>query len=66
MFRIIVGLLLLSISMTTLDGIGHGFPGILFMADPKHFFVGEMVFTVLAGIGLPVMLWGIADTAIRR
>jgi hypothetical protein len=52
--------------MTTLDGIGHGFPGILFMDDPKHFFIGEMVFTVLAGIGLPVMLWGIADTAIRR
>mgnify|MGYP000539354683 CR=1 FL=1 len=66
MIRIIVGLLLLSSSMVTITTIGHGFPGILFMDDPKHFFLSEMIFTVGAGIGLPIMLCGIVDTAIRR
>jgi hypothetical protein len=65
MIRIIVGLLLLSSSMVTITTIGHGFPGILFMDDPKHFFLSEMTFTILGGIGLPIMLWGFADVSQR-
>ena len=66
MFKIIFGLLLISVSMTTISSIGPGFEGVLFMDEPKDFFLAEMLFTVGAGIGLPIMLWGIADTAIRR
>ena len=66
MFKIILGLLLLSFSMTTITSIGPDFPGVLFMDNPKDFFIAEMLFTVGVGIGLPIMLWGIADTAIRR
>lgn len=66
MFKIIFGLLLISVSMTTITSIGPGFEGVLFMDEPKDFFLAEMLFTVGAGIGLPIMLWGIADTAIRR
>ena len=66
MFKIIFGLLLISVSMTTITSIGPGFEGVLFMDEPKDFFLAEMLFTVGAGIGFPIMLWGIADTAIRR
>ena len=66
MLRILVGLLLISVSMTTVSSIGPGFEGVLFMDEPKDFFLAEMLFTVGVGIGLPIMLWGIADTAIRR
>ena len=66
MLRILIGLLLISVSMSTISSIGPGFEGVLFMEEPKDFFLAEMIFTVGAGIGLPIMLWGIADTAIRR
>ena len=66
MLKILIGLLLISVSMTTISSIGPGFAGVLFMDEPKDFFLAEMIFTVGAGIGLPIMLWGIADTAIRR
>ena len=66
MLRILVGMLLISVSMTTISSIGPGFEGVLFMDEPKDFFLTEMLFTVGIGIGLPIMLWGIADTAIRR
>ena len=66
MFKIIFGLLLISFSMTTITSIGPGFEGVLFMDEPKDFFLAEMIFTIGAGIGLPIVLWGIADTAIRR
>ena len=66
MLRIIVGMLLISVSMTTISSIGPGFEGVLFMDEPRDFFLTELIFTVGAGIGLPIMLWGIADTAIRR
>jgi hypothetical protein len=52
--------------MTTISSIGPGFEGVLFMEEPKDFFLAEMIFTIGAGIGLPIVLWGIADTAIRR
>ena len=65
MLRIIVGMLLISVSMTTISSIGH-VQGVLFMDEPKDFFLTELIFTVGAGIGLPILLWGIADTAIRR
>ena len=66
MLRIIIGMLLISVSMTTISSIGPGFEGVLFMDEPKDFFLAEMIFTIGAGIGLPIVLWGIADTAIRR
>jgi len=66
MLRIIVGMLLISVSMTTITSIGPGFEGVLFMDQPRDFFLTELIFTVGVGIGLPIMLWGIADTAIRR
>ena len=66
MLKILVGMLLISVSMTTISSIGPGFEGVLFMDEPKDFFLTEMLFTVGIGIGLPIMLWGIADTAIRR
>ena len=66
MLKILIGVLLISVSMTTISSIGPGFEGVLFMEEPKDFFMAEMIFTVGAGIGLPIMLWGIADTAIRR
>ena len=66
MFKIIFGLLLISFSMTTITSIGPGFEGVLFMDEPKDFFLAEMLFTVLASIGLPIMLWGIADLMIFR
>ena len=66
MLKILVGLLLISVSMTTITSIGPGFEGVLFMEEPKDFFLAEMLFTVGAGIGLPIMLCGIVDTAIRR
>ena len=66
MFKIIFGLLLISFSMTTISSIGPGFEGVLFMEEPKDFFMAEMIFTVGAGIGLPILLCGIVDTAIRR
>ena len=66
MLRIIVGMLLISVSMSTVSSIGPGFEGVLFMEEPKDFFLAEMIFTIGAGIGLPIVLWGIADTAIRR
>ena len=66
MLRILIGLLLISVSMTTITSIGPGFEGVLFMEEPKDFFLTELIFTVGVGIGLPIMLWGIADTAIRR
>ena len=66
MLRIIFGMLLISVSMTTISSIGPGFEGVLFMDEPRDFFLTELIFTVGAGIGLPIMLWGIADTAIRR
>ena len=66
MLRIIVGMLLISVSMTTISSIGPGFEGVLFMDQPRDFFLTELIFTVGVGIGLPIMLWGIADTAIRR
>ena len=66
MLRIIVGMLLISVSMTTVSSIGPGFEGVLFMDEPRDFFLTELIFTVGVGIGLPIMLWGIADTAIRR
>ena len=66
MLRIIIGMLLISVSMTTVSSIGPGFEGVLFMEEPKDFFLAEMIFTIGTGIGLPIMLWGIADTAIRR
>lgn len=66
MLRIIIGMLLISVSMTTISSIGPGFEGVLFMEEPKDFFMAELIFTIGAGIGLPIMLWGIADTAIRR
>ena len=52
--------------MTTISSIGPGFEGVLFMEEPKDFFLAEMIFTVGVGIGLPIVLWGIVDTAIRR
>ena len=52
--------------MTTISSIGPGFEGVLFMEEPKDFFMAEMIFTVGAGIGLPILLCGIVDTAIRR
>tara|TARA_B100000131_G_scaffold145403_1_gene141444 strand:- start:661 stop:819 length:159 start_codon:yes stop_codon:yes gene_type:complete len=52
--------------MTTITSIGPGFEGVLFMDQPRDFFLTELIFTVGVGIGLPIMLWGIADTAIRR
>ena len=66
MFKIIIGMLLISVSMTTISSIGPGFEGVLFMDQPRDFFLTELIFTVGVGIGLPIMLWGIADTAIRR
>ncbi len=66
MFKIIIGMLLISVSMTTISSIGPGFEGVLFMEEPRDFFLAEMIFTIGAGIGLPMVLWGIADTAIRR
>ena len=66
MLKILVGMLLISVSMTTISSIGPGFEGVLFMEEPKDFFMAEMIFTIGVGIGLPIMLWGIADTAIRR
>ena len=66
MLRILIGLLLISVSMTTITSIGPGFEGVLFMDEPRDFFLTELIFTVGVGIGLPIMLWGIADTAIRR
>ena len=66
MFKIILGLLLLSFSMTTITSIGPDFPGVLFMDTQKDFFIAELVFSVMAGIGLPVMLWGIVDLALPR
>ena len=66
MVRIIFGMLLISVSMSTISSIGPGFEGVLFMDEPKDFFLTELIFTVGVGIGLPIMLWGIADTAIRR
>ncbi len=66
MLRILIGLLLISVSMTTITSIGPGFEGVLFMDQPRDFFLTELIFTVGVGIGLPIMLWGIADTAIRR
>ena len=66
MLKILIGMLLISVSMTTISSIGPGFEGVLFMEEPKDFFLAEMIVTVGAGIGLPIMLWGIADTAIRR
>ena len=66
MLKILVGLLLISVSMTTITSIGPSFEGVLFMEEPKDFFLAEMLFTVGAGIGLPIMLCGIVDTAIRR
>ena len=66
MLKILIGVLLISVSMTTISSIGPGFEGVLFMEEPKDFFMAEMIFTVGAGIGLPIVLWGIADTAIRR
>ena len=52
--------------MTTITSIGPDFPGVLFMDNPKDFFIAELVFSVMAGIGLPVMLWGIVDLALPR
>ena len=66
MLKILIGMLLISVSMTTISRIGPGFEGVLFMEEPKDFFLTEMIFTIGAGIGLPIILWGIADTAIRR
>ena len=66
MLKILIGVLLISVSMTTISSIGPGFEGVLFMEEPKDFFMAELIFTIGAGIGLPIMLWGIADTAIRR
>ena len=66
MLRIIFGMLLISVSMTTISSIGPGFEGVLFMDEPRDFFLTELIFTVGVGIGLPIMLWGIADTAIWR
>ena len=66
MLRIIVGMLLISVSMTTISSIGPGVEGVLFMDEPKDFFLAEMIFPIGAGIGVPIVLWGIADTAIRR
>ena len=66
MLRILIRLLLISVSMTTITSIGPGFEGVLFMDQPRDFFLTELIFTVGVGIGLPIMLWGIADTAIRR
>ncbi len=66
MLKILIGVLLISVSMTTISSIGPGFEGVLFMEEPKDFFLAEMIFTVGAGIGLPILLCGIVDTAIRR
>ena len=66
MLRIIIGMLLISVSMTTISSIGPGFEGVLFMDEPKDFFLAEMIFTIGVGIGLPIVLWGIVDTSIRR
>lgn len=66
MLKILIGVLLISVSMTTISSIGPGFEGVLFMEEPKDFFMAEMIFTVGAGIGLPILLCGIVDTAIRR
>ena len=66
MLRIIIGMLLISVSMTTISSIGPCLEGVLFMYEPKDFFLAEMIFTIGAGIGLPIVLWGIVDTSIRR
>ena len=66
MLRILIGLLLISVSMTTITSIGPGFEGVLFMDQPRDFFLTELIFTVGVGIGLPILLCGIVDTAIRR
>ena len=39
-------MLLISVSMTTISSIGPGFEGVLFMEEPKDFFMAEMIFTV--------------------
>ena len=66
MFKIIFGLLLISFSMTTINSIGPGFEGVLFMDNPQDFFLAELVFSVAAGIGLPIILWGIVDLIFPR
>ena len=61
MIRIIGGLLLLSLGITTIGNTGPDFPGVLFLDNPKDFFIAESMFSVMAGIGLPGTLWGIYD-----
>ncbi len=66
MFKIIFGLLLISFSMTTITSMGPAFECVWFMDEPQDFFLAEMLFTVLASNGLPIMLLGYADLMIFR
>ena len=51
MLKILIGMMLISVLMTTISSIGPGFEGVLFMDEPKDFFLAEMIFTIGAGIG---------------
>lgn len=66
MFRILLGTLLLSLGMVSVGSLPTDFSGLLFMDNPKDFLNSEVLFTVLAGVGLPLLLCGFADTIKRK